>query len=896
MRYKIIFLLMFFIFTSASGQQLYETAKPWTYWWWMGGAVHKTDIKAHLNDFAKAGLGGVHIVPIYGVKGYEEQFKNFLSEEWLEAVEFTISEAEKLNMGVDMTLGTGWPFGGNWITKEHAAKKLVTQTINFKQCDELSLNINQITSNYGLLDLVAIHATNEKERVDLTPYLKDSIIKKKVFSSDWKVTIYGVAQTGQMVKRAAPGGEGFVLDYFDDTSADHYLHHFDSIFSITKYPINPRAFYHDSYEVYLANWTSLFLSEFEAIHNYSLLEYIHILNDNQNKDYPLIVHDIRETLSELIFSDFTKTWTEWCKVHGKISRNQAHGSPGNLLDLYGLADIPETESFGCSDFNIPGLNCDPDYQPQRFGRPSPLMMKFASSPANLLNKHLVSSETATWLADHFKVSLKRIKPQVDELFTAGINHIFYHGITYSPREVHFPGWLFYASTNFGQHAHFWDELHLLNNYIEKCQKVLQETTPDNDILLYFPINELWTKYRAENGDILLLMDVHHYDKWFSATSFGKTAELLWENGFTFDYISDKQISKLEVDSDDNVFISNTSKYQTIIIPKIDYIPKSTLVNLKNMAKQGVKIIFLDKPPRYYAGFPITRADDMILESENFIISDKLTNDLGKINISNEMLMKKGLDFIRKKNAQGYLYFITNLGNTFQEGSISLSVTYEYITITDPVTKACGYIKTDGGFDIHLPPGKSYLIQTSISKPDVNRWHSHHRLNAIPLNCKWTVTFEDYEMNKLNKAYHPDRLSSWTEWDDEGLKTFSGKARYVATFNIDPPPGENQKFILYIEEVRESAKVIINGIECGTMWSLPNQLEIDAGILKSENEIEIIVRNLSSNYMKKYDKENPGWKKFYDINMVNITYDPFTTEKWDFEPSGLIGKLHLSPIQ
>ena len=144
MIYKLIFtVLTFFFLNKASGQQEYQTAKPWTYWWWMGSAVNKADIKKQLVAFEKAGLGGVHIIPIYGVKGFEDQFKNFLSEEWLETVQFTIKEAEKLNFGVDMTLGTGWPYGGSQINPKHAAKKLISRQFDFPNSDLISINIQK---------------------------------------------------------------------------------------------------------------------------------------------------------------------------------------------------------------------------------------------------------------------------------------------------------------------------------------------------------------------------------------------------------------------------------------------------------------------------------------------------------------------------------------------------------------------------------------------------------------------------------------------------------------------------------------------------------------------------------------------------------------------------------
>ena len=63
---------------------LEQSCKPWTYWWWMGSAVDKESITALLEDFSQAGMGGVHIIPIYGAKGYEDDYLDYLSPEWME--------------------------------------------------------------------------------------------------------------------------------------------------------------------------------------------------------------------------------------------------------------------------------------------------------------------------------------------------------------------------------------------------------------------------------------------------------------------------------------------------------------------------------------------------------------------------------------------------------------------------------------------------------------------------------------------------------------------------------------------------------------------------------------------------------------------------------------------
>ena len=428
------------LIVSSYGQtpdkQVFNTAKPWAYWWWMGSAVNEKDISSNLQDFAAAGFGGMHIIPIYGVKGEETNFIQYLSPKWVAMLEFTVQEAKRLHLGIDMTLGTGWPYGGSHVLEKDAAKLFKIK----KQGDQLVL--------------------------DMQP-------------------------TNQKVKRAAPGGEGLVLDHFDKDAVQRYFQPFDAIFS--KNNIGVRAFYNDSYEVYGANWTTNFFEKFKAKRGYDLNVHLDVmaLDSAKTDREKRIWADYNQTLADLLLEDFTKPLVDFTHKHHKVLRNEAHGSPANVLDLYAASDVPESEFFGSLPYNIPNYQQDPDFSSKRFGSPDELLLKLASSAANVSGKPLVSSETATWLGNHFKVSLKQIKPIIDQSFIGGINHVFFHGVPYSPPNAVFPGWLFYASTNFNQQSHFWKTLPQLNGYIERCQTLLQNAKSDNDVLLYFPLVDKW---------------------------------------------------------------------------------------------------------------------------------------------------------------------------------------------------------------------------------------------------------------------------------------------------------------------------------------------------------------------------------------------------------------------
>jgi hypothetical protein len=87
--------------------ELTDTARPWAYWWWQGSAVDPENLQRELQRYQDAGMGGVHIIPIYGAKGYEARYLEYLSPKWMEMLACAGTEAGRRGLGVDMTTGTG---------------------------------------------------------------------------------------------------------------------------------------------------------------------------------------------------------------------------------------------------------------------------------------------------------------------------------------------------------------------------------------------------------------------------------------------------------------------------------------------------------------------------------------------------------------------------------------------------------------------------------------------------------------------------------------------------------------------------------------------------------------------------------------------------------------------
>ena len=401
-----------------------QEAKPGVRWWWLGSAVDKENLKWNLDEYAKAGIGAVEITPIYGVQGNDKNEIPYLSSKWMDMLQFVEKEDQQVGIETDMATGTGWPFGGPWVPiSEAACKAVFVDTIidAKKKLMDIEFNVPQKERAFAKLKVIKAYPVEGDKK------------KKRV------IALYE-SRTRQKVKRAAPGGEGYVIDHFDSTAVAHYLAHIDSAFVATKTPY-PHTFFNDSYEVYGANWSPTLLTEFEKMHGYKLQDKFPEFLDGDAD----VVSDYRETLGDMLLHNFTEQWTKWAHERGAITRNQAHGSPANLIDCYAAVDIPEIEGFGLTDFGIKGLRKDPGKTRPNFSDLS--MLKYAPSAAHITGKTYTSSETFTWLTEHFRTSLSQMKPDMDLMFCAGVNHMFFHGTAYSPKDEVWPGWKFYASVD-----------------------------------------------------------------------------------------------------------------------------------------------------------------------------------------------------------------------------------------------------------------------------------------------------------------------------------------------------------------------------------------------------------------------------------------------------------------
>lgn len=195
-----------------------QECKPGTRWWWLGSAVDSANLQWNMEQYAKAGIGALEITPIYGVQGNDRNNLKFLTGPWMNALKYVQTEGVRDSIEIDMNTGTGWPFGGPEVTLKESACKVKFRTLDISE-GKIKINIlpeNTKERPYTYLDkLMAYPETGTP--INVTQYVRDSTFQWKAPKGKWHLIALYVSRNLMKVKRAAPGGEGYVIDQSEHT-------------------------------------------------------------------------------------------------------------------------------------------------------------------------------------------------------------------------------------------------------------------------------------------------------------------------------------------------------------------------------------------------------------------------------------------------------------------------------------------------------------------------------------------------------------------------------------------------------------------------------------------------------------------------------------------------------
>ena len=858
-------------------------------WWWFGPAVTKPELERELRAMKESGIAGVEVQPVYpqALDDPEHGFRNFpyLSDEFIDDLRFAAAKARELGLRFDLTLGSGWPFGGPHIPITQAAGKLRVVSVSALP-DARSIPLPYVGAGEKLLAafLTSSEARNSSKpaMLNLSEVRNGRLPLPSGRGESVAVLCFLASRTGMLVKRPAIGAEGFVLDHFDRAAIENHLKTVGDRLMQAFGDDPPYAVFSDSLEVYGSDWTGDLLQQFRQRRGYDVTPYFPALVQDIGPQTADIRHDWGKTLTELIDERFLAPVREWAAQNKTRFRSQTYGVPAVTLASNALVDLPEGEGTQWRSFS-----------PTRW----------ASSANHLQRRNVSSAETWTWLhSPAFRATPLDLKVEADLFFLQGINQLIGHGWPYSPKEAGEPGWAFYAAAALNDHNPWWPVMSDVTRYLQRVSYVLRQGQSANDVALLLPTDDAWAQFTAgkdsvsESMERLLGPDV---------------VPQILDAGFTFDFIDSETIAKTGI------------PYAVLILPGVQRLPLATYRQIETYARDGGVVIATRNLPSHAPGLLETETDTPEEReiSENLFhtptgrglfVSDE--EQLGSLLAQHVKPDVKTLPpapeigFAHRQLPFGDIYFLANTSNRRISTTATFRASEPYAEWWDPSTGNISPASTSSTVELNLQPYESRILVFATSNRAAARSKTTISMSGplrevLDLEADWRVTFSD-----LGRTVQMDRLRSWT--DDEETRFYSGKAIYEKNVSVSPktlnpgirvyldfgpgtiverPQAGHPRMRAWLEgPVREAAQVFVNDQAAGSVWKPPYELEISSGLHPGENHLKIIVGNLAINTL--------AGRVLPDHGLLNSRYGeravPQDMDNLQPLPSGLVGPLRL----
>ena len=898
-----------------------DNARIMMRWWWFGPAVTKPEIEHELRVMKDGGIGGVEVQPVYpllpddpvtGIKNLP-----YLSDEFLEALRFTAQKCKELGMRFDLTLGSGWSFGGARTPITDAAGQLRFEKV------KVATNTHRVPlpAMIPAEKLLAIFlartdgkTVTESNLKELTDIRDGNVVLPADVPEGSEVLFFVASRSGMQVKRPAVGAEGYVLNHLDKSSVENYLNTTgDRLFQAFDKTTVPYSIFCDSLEVYNQDWTDDFLAEFQKRRGYDLKPFLPALVMDIGPKTPEIRYDWGRTITELFNERFMVPMQAWARRHGTKFRIQGYGIPPAAISSNQWADISDGEGA--------------QWKVVRAAR-------WASSANHIYGRTVTSSETWTWLRSPvFRATPLDLKAEADIHFLQGINQLIGHGWAYTPPQVEYPGWRFYAAGIYDEKNPWWIVMPDLAAYLQRISWLMRQGTPQNDVALYLPNADAYARFSAGR--------VHLIDAERDLVG-EKVMPAIFEAGYNLDFFDDEMLRTAGRVESGNLAMG-PSRHRVVVLPGIERMPIASLEKLEAFVRSGGILIATRRLPTIDPGFEATNEEKNEFKSivarlfnganstARFVENeDELGPVLKSLLLPDVAISPSAKDFgfVHRKTQDADIYFIANTSNQKVSTEITFRTSRTHSEVWDAmngeffspeVRKRASDSYT---IALDFEPYQSHVIVFGSQNANLSaRGKSIHRSSngdakteplqpggslsapdqTLGLSSGWQITFS----NQNPVIY--DHLHSWT--DDEATRFFSGVATYDKTFDLAQysldgvktaildfgegtalgiQPLRNGMQTWLDPPIREAAVIYVNGIKAGSLWCPPYRLDIRPMLRSGRNDIRILVGNTALNYM--------AGRSLPDYKLLNLRYgerfQPQDMDKVRPVVSGIVGAPKL----
>ncbi len=917
------------------------------FWWWLNGNVTAEAITRDLEEMKAKGFSGALI---FDADGSGQQKNNpvpagpaFGSPAWTKLFVHARREAYRLALGLSLNIPSGWNLGGPEVTEEQSTQRLVWSRTTvegpgvaeaalpkpvaqrfFRDVVVLAvplrpgkphpieaLELKSSTKELGmsapdcrpLLEVspalpeeVVVHAAdilNISARMNA-----DGVLRWEAPQGKWEVLRIGHSPAGGHVSTYSAGWGGRVLDYLNPAALDDYWTRNVEPLCAAIGPLagtTLRYIHTDSWEGGGMNWTPGFDRTFRKHRGYDPIPWLAVLAGHvvdSREDSNAFLADFRKTIGDLVANHYAHL-AELAKARGMVTHPECSGPHAGPLD--GLKNYGRSELM-MSEFWSPS--------PHRPNPDNRFFVKQASSAAHTYGKRLVGAEGFTTIGPHWNdVPWSDMKPSFDHEFCAGLNLVFNHTFTCSPKEMGMPGQEYFAGTHFNPQITWWDEAPAFIDYLKRCQ------------------------FLAQRGDFVA--DVVHYYGDHIPNILGRKGQdpagALPE--FDYDALSEELLLTGLAVKDGRLTLPSGMRYRVLVLPSHRVLSLGVLTKVDALVRNGATVLG-PKPLRTVSleGGAAAKtlfqslADGLWGAMANPGADAKGIRKVGSGRIAwgmsaRELLRGDGIapdvaitlkdganapdiDWIHYRVGDAEVYFLAELAGKARSIAAAFRVEGRLPELWDAVDgsirEASAYACAGGVTRLPLELGSydSLFVVFRKSAPATERRagpNSPAWQEAQVIGGPWDVTF-DPKRGGPAQPVRFETLTDWTKHEDPAIRSYSGKAIYRTRFTLGADLAD-KPLALELGEVKDvgMARVKLNGADLGIVWRPPFRVNLGKSLQPGTHTLEVMVVNSWYNRLIG-DASLPEDQRLTRTNIRVIGSGP---GKWPLEHSGLLGPVTLA---
>lgn len=929
-------------------------AYPKTYWWWLNGHIDTVRIREEIHAMHDAGLSGFDIFDI-GVPSSDTVVQAgaaFLGEESLTAIKTALELAKSLGMQVGLNMASSWNAGGAWVKPEHAAKSIYFSMTGWKgelgmrltfpsiektdargKLKSIEFNANGRPVYYEEIAVLAVPDRRDDKPIDPAEIIDvSSFFDPKTEKLNWnekgsfQIYRYICSNSGEQLKLPSKLSAGPIIDHFDASATEaHFNYVLDKIRSVLPEGIEHSALkslYLASYEATGFTWTPTLPDAFFRLNGYEIYPFIPALFDEHIFPEDITASfqaDFRRTLSELMIDHFYRVAKKISNANG-LKINSESGGPGfplhnvpvEPLKSLGVMDLPRGEFW----INHNRLNAD--------GIDILRVVKEVSSASHIYGRGIVEEEAFTTF-QHWQEGPFEMKPAGDRAFCEGMNKVVMHGSSHNPRGYGLPGIYYGAGTHFNDRRIWWPKVRSFTDYLARISLVGQQCDFVADVLYYY-------------GDAIPNYTGH------------KNSRFKPGPGYDYEVINTEILKKLEF-KHGKLELPTGAKFDLLVLADEKIMHPEIFQKIGQLAGAGARITG-SKPDsvaqrKNLADLRFTQKDIQSLWQEQGITDLPPPEILRQLGVGKDFSYSDDynflLDYIHYTKNNIHFYFIRNTTGQWINRNCFFRQQNKQVEIWNPLDGSMEpailgkQVGNEFELPISFPPfGSAFIVfyedsgiglkereisfsdespglpVTTRSDGDLLIWDSgsyilnfgdeqkiiENYVKTETLSGAWEVFFPE-GWGAPDRVIFPE-LRSWTEAEEEGIKYFSGMAKYRKTFqyDIDLIPASGHRVFLDLGDLNHVAEVWLNDQPLGTLWAKPYRLDISEVLKPGDNSLVIEVANTWNNRLKgdavtgnKFTHTNITHTNVAGLNKMRL--------KWSEVPlikSGLLGPVTIITLR